>query len=144
MPDTFKTVTTGPHNDRSFLSATRAPLHGRKVVTHQLKCIEHIIEVLHFRDRSKTAHCHTDGLSQNGDFADSGVTDPEVPILRLKTGKPLIHIAKLSDVFAEGNNAWITFQRCIEAGIHDLASVDLRTFVFIGSRKLRYRQDLLV
>jgi len=94
-------MSTRSNDDRCLLSSRCAPPQIGKVIRDDLQCIKQIVEILNLRHRPDAAHCHSNGLADNGCFANTGVGDSVHSILLLQMRPALIHPAQMSDVFAE-------------------------------------------
>ena len=123
MPNAFKSVSACANDCRCFLSATSSPLHCRQIITHQLQCIEEIIQILNLNDWFESSHGKTNSLTKYRGLTDACIGNAQESILCLQSTESLIHIAQLSYIFAECHNAWIIIEMIIKTCIHDFRTI---------------------
>src|SRR5690349_7268436 len=112
----------------------------RYIITERLQSVQQIIEVLYFGNGAQSAHGKTNSLSHDGKFANTRIKNPFFTVLRLQTGKSLVHIANVAKVFSKCNQFWIGSEQLVEIIVEDFKAINswrivrIHRFYFINAQ----------
>ncbi len=120
VPDALQPMSARAHDDRRLLSACGTPAQGGQVVAHDLQRVQHIIEILNFRDRAQSAHGHADGLPEDGGFADARVGHAQRAVFFLHALEALVDVAEESHILTEADHARVAPEDGVEGGVDHL------------------------
>jgi hypothetical protein len=125
VPYAFQAVAAGADDERAFLAALGAPLHGGEVVAHALDAVEQVIEVLDLGHGAQAAQGHAHALAQDGGFADAHVAHAQFAEAGLHAFHALVHVADLAGVLAEGEQQGFLLEERGEVVADDDAAIHL-------------------
>src|SRR5690606_301734 len=123
MPNAFKSVSSGPDNKWCFLASFGSVMQRSQIVAYNIKCIKHIVQILNLGNRTKSAKCHTNTLTNNGCFPYTGICNARFAIFFLQAFQTLVYITNSTRIFAKNKDFRVFVQQGIKIIPNDGACI---------------------
>ena len=130
-------MTTGSNNEGNSLLANGTVEVRGQIVAEGVQAIQNIIEVLNLSNGTKSAQCHSNSLTNNGRFSDSGIENTGRSKQLLKSFSTLIYISNFTYIFSKQYDFMVFLKESFKIIADDDTAVHFFYFIGIGRRDRR-------